>query len=110
MTVGPRKMLTVFIDETDEWQQEKLYAAIVRVLERNGIAGATVISGIMGYGTHRQIHRKGLFGVPDDKPVTIIAIDEEHKLRDVLPHIVPMVKEGLISLQDTEVVAISPAK
>ena len=104
MTTGPRKMLIVFIDETDEWQNEKLYAVIVRVLERNDIAGATVISGIMGYGTHREIHRKGLFGVPDDKPVAIIAIDEEEKLRAVLPQLVPMVIEGLISLHDTEVV------
>jgi hypothetical protein len=58
----------------------------------------------MGYGSHRRIHRKGLFGVSDDKPLTIAAIDSEQKLRDVLPAIRPMVREGLIGLLDFEVV------
>ena len=76
----------------------------MRVLEQNGIAGATVIHGIMGYGIHRRIHRKGLLGVSDDKPVTITAIDNEKKLRDVLPAIRPMIREGLLGLSDFEVI------
>src|SRR5581483_10225195 len=103
MTRAPEKMLLVFVDETDMWHQERLYEAIVRVLERNGIAGATVLSGIMGYGIHRRIHRKGLFGVSDDKPVTVVVVDREERIRAVLPVLSQMVKEGLIALQDAEV-------
>ena len=99
-----QKMLVIFIAETDMWQDARLYAAIVTTLERQGIAGATVNLGLMGYGRHRRIHRKGLFGVSDDKPVTIMAVDTEEKLRAVLPSIIPMVSEGLILLQDTEVI------
>ena len=99
-----QKMLVIFIAETDMWQDVHLYAAIVTTLERHGIAGATVNLGFMGYGRHRRIHRKGLFGVSDDKPVTIMAVDTEEKLRAVLPSIIPMVSEGLILLQDTEVI------
>ena len=99
-----QKMLVIFIAETDMWQDVHLYAAIVTTLERQGIAGATVNLGLMGYGRHRRIHRKGLFGVSDDKPVTIMAVDTEEKLRAVLPSIIPMVSEGLILLQDTEVI------
>jgi PII-like signaling protein len=100
----PQKMLLIFIDLTDQWRDRKLYEAIVQVLERQEIAGATVMSGIMGYGIHRRIHQKGLFGVSDEKPVTIVVIDTEDKIRAVLPAICPMVKEGLITLQDTDVV------
>ena len=99
-----QKMLVIFIAETDMWQDVHLYAAIVTTLERQGIAGATVNLGLMGYGRHRRIHRKGLFGVSDDKPVTIMAVDTEEKLRAVLPSIIPMVSEGLILLQDAEVI------
>ena len=99
-----QKMLVIFIAETDMWQDVHLYAAIVTTLERQGIAGATVNLGLMGYGRHRRIHRKGLFGVSDDKPVTIMAVDTEEKLRAVLPSIIPMVREGLILLQDAEVI------
>jgi len=104
MIEAPVKMLLIFIDETDTWQNTPLHEAVVRVLEQNGIAGATVIHGIMGYGIHRRIHRKGLLGVSDDKPVTITAIDNEKKLRDVLPAIRPMIREGLLGLSDFEVI------
>lgn len=103
MIPGPQKMLLIFVDLTDSWNGRTLYEVIVETLERAGIAGATALTGIMGYGIHRHIHRKGLFGVADEKPVTIVVIDTEEKIRAVLPRICPMVKEGLITLQDTEV-------
>ena len=105
MIEAPVKMLLIFIDQTDTWQNRPLHEVIVRALEQNGIAGATVLSGIMGYGSHRRIHRKGLLGVSDDKPLTIAAIDNEKKLRDVLPAIRPMIREGLIGLSDFEVIS-----
>jgi hypothetical protein len=58
----------------------------------------------MGYGIHRRIHRRGLLGVSDDKPLTIAAIDNEDKLRKVLGTVGPMVREGLIGLTDFEVI------
>lgn len=105
MTSKQQKSLVIFVDETDRWQDTSLYAAIVTTLERQGIAGATVNLGLMGYGRHRRIHRKGLFGMSDDKPVTIIAVDTEAKIRAVLTAIAPMVREGLILLQDVEVIS-----
>jgi len=104
MIEAPAKMLLIFIDQTDTWQNKPLHEAIVRVLEQNGIAGATVLSGIVGYGVHRRIHRKGLLGVSDDKPLMIAVIDNEKKVRDVLPTIRPMIREGLIGLTDFEIV------
>ena len=104
MIEAPVKMLLIFIDQTDTWHNAPLHEAIVRILEQNGIAGATVLSGIMGYGIHRHIHRRGLLGVSDDKPLTIAVIDNEKKVRDVLPMIRPMIREGLIGLTDLEII------
>lgn len=105
MTMKPQKMLVVFADLTDTWQDEALHEALVRALEKNGLAGATVLSGIMGYGRHRRIHSRGLFGMVDAKPVTILCIDDEQKITAVLPIILPMVKEGLVAVQDIDVVS-----
>lgn len=110
MIAAPQKMLLIFMDETDMWREERLYSAIVRVLERSGIAGVTVLSGIMGYGIHRRIHHKGLFGVSDEKPITMVAIDQEEKIRAVLASVVPMVREGLVTLLDTEVISTGSAQ
>ncbi len=102
---APQKALVILVGETDMWQDSHLYAAIVLTLERHGLAGATVNLGLMGFGRHRRIHRTELFGMSDDKPVTIMAVDTDDKVRAVLPIITPMVREGLILLQDVEVIS-----
>ncbi len=100
----PQKMLMILVDETDMHKEVPLYEAIVRHLVHLGVAGATVQAGIMGFGAHGKVHRKRLFGISDDRPMTIIAVDEEAKIREALPKIRPLVKEGLVLLLDVEVV------
>jgi len=100
----PIKLLVIFVDETDRWDGLPLYEAIVRRLRQRHIAGATVHIGVMGYGSHLHVHHKGLFGVSDDRPVTISVVDSEPKLRQVLPEIRPMVQEGLVILLDAELI------
>jgi PII-like signaling protein len=100
----PVKMLVIYVDETDLWGTVTLYEAIVRRLRQLGMAGATVQSGMMGFGSHGKVHRKRLFGVSDDRPVVITAVDEESKIREILPEIRGMVKEGLVVLLDAEVI------
>src|SRR5215472_3777561 len=104
----PIKMLQVFVDETDLWHAHPLYEAIVRRLRQAGLAGATAHQGIMGFGSHMKVHHKRLFGVSDDRPVVITVVDNEHKIREILPEIRAMVKEGLVVLVDAEV--IEPVK
>lgn len=98
------KALLIFVDETDRWHDVPLYEALVQTLAHQRIAGATVSRGLMGFGIHRRIHRKGLFGIADDKPVTIMAIDEEANLRNAIPQLKPLIREGLIVLVDVEIV------
>ena len=100
----PAKMLQVYVDETDMSGDLPLYEAIIQRLVHAGIAGATVNRGIMGYGTTHFVHRKRLLGVSDDKPVTISVIDEEEKIRGMLPEIMALVEDGPVLLLDVEVV------
>lgn len=101
----PLKMLLIFVDETDTSEELPLYEAIVRRLRQLNVAGATVHIGVMGFGSHMSLHRKGLFGIFDDRPVTISAIDNAEKIRSILPHVRSMVPEGLVVLADVELVA-----
>jgi PII-like signaling protein len=102
---GPVKVLLLFVNESDTWQNRPLYQAIVERLLQLDVAGATATSGLMGFGHHHRVHHKGLFGVADDRPITIIAVEEERKLREIVPAIRPMVREGLLLLLDAELVA-----
>ena len=98
------KVLQIFIDETDTWEQMPLYEAIVLRLRQLEVAGATVHKGIMGFGSHMSVHRKRLFGISDDRPIIISVVADESKLRQILPEIRAMVHEGLVILMDAEVV------
>ena len=100
----PVKLLLIFVAETDTWQQIPLYEAIVRRLRQLDIAGATVQTGIMGFGSHMKVHHKRLFGITDDRPVAISVVDNESKLRQVIPEIRGMIREGLVVLLDAEVI------
>jgi len=100
----PVKLLLIFVAETDTWQQIPLYEAIVGRLRPLDIAGATVQTGIMGFGSHMKVHHKRLFGITDDRPVTISVVDNESKLRQVIPEIRSMIREGLVVLLDAEVI------
>ena len=106
----PVKMLQIYVDETDLWGQIPLYEAIVRRSRQLGLAGATVAAGIMGFGSHLKVHHKRLFGVSDDRPVIITIVDNEGRLREVIPEIRGMVKEGIVVLLDAEVIPEEPGE
>ena len=100
------KMLVITIGETDRWEDVPLYEAIARKLIQLKAPGATVNRGIMGFGSHqKRLHRQQLFGVSDDRPVTIAVVQEESALRaTTIPAIREMVKHGLIYLMDVELI------
>jgi len=100
---GKAKLLSVYIGEKDRYHHRPLYQAIVETLRENGVAGATVIRGIEGYGARSRIHSVTILRLSEDLPVVIQAIDREERLNAVLPRIEEMVKEGLVTLQDVEV-------
>ena len=106
----PVKLLLLFVNETDTWHDSPLYHAIVHRLRQLDIAGATAHAGILGFGHHRRLHHKGLLGISDDRPVTIMAVDEERKIRAVVPELREMVKEGLILILEAELVADQPPR
>lgn len=101
----PVKLLLMFVNESDRWNDMPLYQAIVDRLRHLHVAGATAQAGIVGFGHHTRVHHKGLFGIADDRPITITVVDEEATLRAVLPQLREMMDEGLILLLDAELVA-----
>ena len=101
----PVKVLLIFVNESDRWNNTPLYHAIVDLLRQRQLAGATAQAGLLGFGHHSRVHHKGLFGIADDRPITITAVDDEAKIRAVLPELRTIVSEGLILLLDGELVA-----
>jgi PII-like signaling protein len=102
---GRAKMLTVFVDESDEWEGAPLHEAIVKRLRMLDLAGATVERGVLGYGASRRVHSGGLLHLSADRPVTITVVDAEDRIRTVLPVLDEMVANGLVVMSDVDIVA-----
>ena len=98
------KRLRIYISERDHWRGNSLDTAILVVLRENGIAGATEYRGIQGFGAHSLIHtiRQEIFSM--DLPVIIETIDTPENIENILGEIYPMVREGLITIEDVEIV------
>lgn len=98
------KRLRIYISEKDRWRGKSLDAALIETLREKGIAGATLFRGIGGYGAHSLIHSIRIEVLMTDLPLVIESIDTPEKIEAVLDTIYPMVREGLITLEDVEIV------
>ncbi|MFL5686336.1 MAG: DUF190 domain-containing protein [Chloroflexota bacterium] len=102
---GQGLLLRIYIGESDQWHGKPLYQAIVERLRERGLAGATVLRGIEGYGAKAHLHTTRILRLSEDLPVLIEVVDQEDRLRAVLPELDGMVGDGLITLERVEVIA-----
>ncbi len=100
----PQLQLTIYVNETDMSGDLPLHELIVRRLLHMEVAGATVLRGVMGYGSHGRVHRRRLLGVSDDRPIVIIAVDEADRIQRALAELRGLVPEGLITITEVKVV------
>jgi uncharacterized protein len=100
---GRRKALRIYIGESDTWHGRPLYQAIVRRLREEGLAGATVLRGIEGFGAHSRLHTARILRLSEDLPLVIEVVDREDRIQQTLPILDEMVTEGLITLEDVDV-------
>ncbi|GAA1504845.1 DUF190 domain-containing protein [Sphaerisporangium rubeum] len=101
---GPAARLTVLIGESDQWRHGPLYHEIVRRAREDGLAGATVLRGIEGYGASSRIHTTRILSLSQDLPVAVVLIDTEERIRAFLPRLDELVTEGLVVLDPVEVI------
>ncbi len=95
--------LSIYLNEADGNGELPLHEVLVRRLLYLEVAGATVTQGVMGYGRRGKVHRKRLFGVSDDRPIIITAIDQAERIRSILPELKSMLPEALITMIEVEV-------
>jgi PII-like signaling protein len=107
---GEGKLLRIFIGESDRWHGTPLYEAIVRRAREEGLAGATVLRGIEGFGADSRLHTSRILRLSEDLPVVIEIVDTAENVDRVLPMLDEMVSEGMLTVEKVHVIAYRGSK
>jgi PII-like signaling protein len=101
---GPAKKVTIYVGEGHHYHGQSLYSAILDYLFYRGIAGASVMKGVAGFGADHHLHSTRFEALSADLPVKIEFIESTEKVEEVLPKLHELAGTGLIEIQDTTVV------
>jgi PII-like signaling protein len=111
---GQSKLLRVFLGEADRINHRPLYEAILIKAREKGLAGGTVLKGIMSFGASSRIHRSRLIELSEDMPIVVEMVDASEKIDAFLPELNLLFEQcgkgGLITLEKVDVLYYKPKK
>jgi len=107
---GEGQLLRIFIGESDRWHGTPLYEAIVLKARESGLAGATVLRGMMGYGAKSRIHTSKVLRLSEDLPIVVELVDRSDRIAAFLPRLDEMVVDGLVTLERVQVITYRAGK
>jgi hypothetical protein len=102
---GTGLLVRIYIGESDQHDGRPLYQAIVERLRERGVAGATVLRGIEGFGAHARLHTTRLLRLSEDLPILVEVVDSEERIGRILPELDAMVRDGLITMERVQIIA-----
>ena len=98
------QLLRIFIGESDRWHGKPLYEAIILKAREMGLAGATMLRGLMGFGAASRIHTAKILRLSQDMPIVIEIVDSAEKIDSLLPIVDEMVEEGMVTVERVRVI------
>lgn len=96
--------LTVLLGESDQWHHRPVYTEVVHRAHSAGLAGASVLRGIEGFGASSRIHTTRLLSLGEDLPVAVVIVDTAEKIEAFLPQLDELITEGLVILDPVNVI------
>ena len=105
MTTLPRegKLLRIFLGESDRHGHRPAWQAIVELARHDGLAGATVLRGVAGFGRSSRIHTASVLRMSEDLPIVVEIVDTNERIDAFLPKLEPLLGGCLVTLERAEV-------
>jgi uncharacterized protein len=98
-TDGEANLLRIFVNESDRWEGRPLYEMIIRAAKEEGLAGATALRGIEGYGISGRVHSVKVLHLSEDVPIVVEILDSAERIAAFLPVLDKMVSEGAVTIE-----------
>jgi uncharacterized protein len=108
LSSGKAVKVTLYLSDGAKHHGVPVYSSILDFLFNNGIAGATVVKGVAGFGAAHRLHSAHILEISDDLPIKIEFIESREKVDEVLPELEKRTGSGLIEIQETTIIV--PAK
>ncbi len=102
--LGKRKELKIYISNEDQHEGKPLFEALLTLAKEMGLAGATVIKAVAGMGAHSELHTFNVWVLKQKMPLIVAIIDKEEKISAFLDAAGGMIAEGLVTMNDIDVV------
>ena len=106
---GERTLMRIFIGESDKYHGKPLYEALLEKLRARGLAGATVLRGVAGFGASSVMHTDKVLRLSLDLPLIIEIVETEETIQSILPDLDEMIGGGLVTLERARVILYRPA-
>jgi PII-like signaling protein len=97
-------LLRIFVGESDRHGHRPLYESIVLQAREAGLAGATVLRGVMGFGKHSILHTAKILRLSEDMPMIIEIVDSLDNIEKFLPVLDDLIKDGLVTIEKVRVI------
>lgn len=107
---GVCQCLRIYIGESDRHKGKPLYQAIVEEARALGLAGATVLRGMVGFGANSHLHTVRLLRLSEDLPIVVELVDRAERLDTIMPFLDQVIREGLVTRKEVEVVYYRTSK
>jgi len=112
---GDGKLLRIFLGESDKIEHKPLYEVIVEEARKRGLAGATVLRGIEGFGANsRVIHTAKILRLSEDLPIVVEIVDTEENIRQFRPRVDELFEKsgsgGMVTIEKAEVIRYSAGR
>jgi len=106
---GERTLMRIFIGESDKYHGKPLYEALLEKFRQQGLAGATVLRGVAGFGASSKMHTDKVLRLSLDLPLILEIVETEEAIQSILPELDEMIGGGLITLERARVIMYRPA-
>src|SRR6266704_5171240 len=105
---GERTLMRIFIGESDKYHGKPLYEALLEKFRERGLAGATVLRGVAGFGASSKLHTDKVLRLSMDLPMIIEVVETDEVIQALLPDLSEMIGGGLITLEKANVILYRP--